>query len=139
MSPNWAGVTPVETAEADGHRDRSEQPVGTAVDVLQVKVSLRGMRPPIWRRLEVPGRVTLAGLHTVLQTAFGWTDSLLHGFEVNVGGRRPRLDPPQRTLSQFLSRSSSARVRRPPRTAWLSTRRTLTAVPERGFAELESV
>jgi Plasmid pRiA4b ORF-3-like protein len=49
--------------------------VGTAVDVLQVNVSLRGLRPPIWRRLEVPARITLAGLHAVLQTAFGWTDS----------------------------------------------------------------
>jgi len=27
----------------------------------------------------------------VLQTAFGWTDSHLNGFEVNVGGRHPRL------------------------------------------------
>jgi hypothetical protein len=25
----------------------------------------------------------------VLQTAFGWTDSHLHGFEVNVGDRIP--------------------------------------------------
>jgi Plasmid pRiA4b ORF-3-like protein. len=68
-------VSLVKTAEAGGHLDRSEQPVGTAVDVMQVNVSLRGLRPPIWRRLEVPARITLAGLHAVLQTAFGWTDS----------------------------------------------------------------
>ena len=49
------------------------------------------MRPPIWRRLEVRARITLAGLHAVLQAAFGLTDSHLHGFEVNAGGRRPRL------------------------------------------------
>jgi len=85
-------VSLVKTAEAGGRRDRSEQPVGTPVDVLQDKVSLRGTRPPIWRRLEVPARITLAGLQAVLQAAFGWTDGHLHGFEVNAGGRRPRLN-----------------------------------------------
>jgi hypothetical protein len=91
MSPNWP-VSLVKTAEAGGRRDRSEQPVGTAVDFLRDKVPLRGMRPPIRRRLEVPARITLAGLPAVLQAAFGWTDGHLHGFEVKASGRRPRLN-----------------------------------------------
>jgi hypothetical protein len=90
MSPNWP-VSLVNKAVPGGHRDRSEKPVGTPVDVLQVKVSLRGMRPPIWR-LEVPARITLAGLQAVLQAAFGWIDGHLHGFEVSARGRRPRLE-----------------------------------------------
>jgi hypothetical protein len=53
--------------------------------VYQVKISLRGARPPIWRRLRLPAATTLAQLHDVIQAAFGWTDSHLHAFE--VGGR----------------------------------------------------
>ncbi|MGH3327448.1 MAG: plasmid pRiA4b ORF-3 family protein [Streptomycetales bacterium] len=52
----------------------------------QIKVSLRGTKPPVWRRLRVPGRLTLARLHEVLQVAMGWEESHLHAFE--VGSRR---------------------------------------------------
>jgi hypothetical protein len=54
--------------------------------VYQVKISLRGTHPPIWRRLRLPAATTLARLHDIIQTAFGWTDSHLHAFE--AGGRR---------------------------------------------------
>jgi hypothetical protein len=46
----------------------------------RLKVTLRGSRPPIWRRLEVDGGLTLAQLHHVLQLVMGWTDSHLHQF-----------------------------------------------------------
>jgi hypothetical protein len=54
--------------------------------VYQVKVTLQGTSPPIWRRLRLPGATTLAQLHQVIQAAFGWEDAHLHAFE--VGGRR---------------------------------------------------
>jgi hypothetical protein len=54
--------------------------------VYQVKVTLRGAKPPIWRRLRLPTATTLAQLHQVIQVAFGWEDAHLHAFE--VGGRR---------------------------------------------------
>ncbi len=53
--------------------------------IYQVKISLRGARPPIWRRLELPGDISLAGLHRTIQTAFGWEDSHLHVFETPYG------------------------------------------------------
>ncbi|HET6604135.1 MAG TPA: plasmid pRiA4b ORF-3 family protein [Xanthomonadaceae bacterium] len=46
----------------------------------QLKATLNGIRPPIWRRILVPHDITLAALHEVLQIAFGWTDSHLHEF-----------------------------------------------------------
>lgn len=48
--------------------------------VYTLKVTLRGSRPPIWRRFEVPGEVTLLKLHEILQAVMGWTDSHLHQF-----------------------------------------------------------
>jgi hypothetical protein len=47
-----------------------------------IKVTLERIRPPIWRRLEVPAELTLADLHQVIQAAMGWTDSHMHAFEV---------------------------------------------------------
>ncbi len=48
--------------------------------VYQLKVSLRYSKPTIWRRLLVPGSITLHQLHQIIQTAMGWTDSHLHQF-----------------------------------------------------------
>jgi hypothetical protein len=46
----------------------------------QLKVTLRGIKPPIWRRLLVPGSITLNKLHQIIQTAMDWSDSHLHQF-----------------------------------------------------------
>lgn len=48
--------------------------------VYTLKVTLRHIRPAIWRRLEVPANLTLFELHRALQGAMGWTDSHLHQF-----------------------------------------------------------
>jgi hypothetical protein len=48
--------------------------------ILRLKVTLRDVRPSVWRRVEVPADLPLAALHDVLQAAMGWTDSHLHQF-----------------------------------------------------------
>jgi hypothetical protein len=53
--------------------------------VYQLKVGLRGAKPPIWRRLEVSADISLARLHDVIQVAFEWDDSHLHVFETPYG------------------------------------------------------
>ena len=50
--------------------------------VWQLKISLYGAKPPIWRRVRVPAAMSLSDLHDVIQTAMGWTNSHLHQFEV---------------------------------------------------------
>jgi hypothetical protein len=52
-------------------------------EVVQLKISLKYMRPPIWRRVQVPKDITLAELHDVIQVTFGWMGYHLHQFEVD--------------------------------------------------------
>jgi Plasmid pRiA4b ORF-3-like protein len=47
-----------------------------------IKVSLRYMKPPVWRRLQVSSQTSLAELHHIIQAAMGWYDCHLHQFEV---------------------------------------------------------
>jgi hypothetical protein len=49
-------------------------------DIFQIKVTLSGSHPPIWRRLLVPANLTLAALHNVLLVAMGWDGSHLYEF-----------------------------------------------------------
>ena len=55
-------------------------------EVFQLKATLLGTMPPIWRRLLVPADLTLAQLHDVLQAAMGWQDCHMHEF--SAGQRR---------------------------------------------------
>ncbi len=51
--------------------------------IYQVKITLKGIRPPIWRRVQVPGQIRLSDLHHVIQTVLGWTDTHLHQFVID--------------------------------------------------------
>jgi hypothetical protein len=75
-------------------RHLSLSPPEAAVYVL--RITLEEVEPPVWRRLQVAGSVTLEGLHTIIQKAMGWHDAHLHEFE--VGDRRygqPEPDEPR--------------------------------------------
>ena len=56
---------------------------GPAGDIVRLKVTLRGIRPPIWRRLLVPKTMRLDRLHFVLQIAMGWRGGHLHAFTID--------------------------------------------------------
>ena len=49
--------------------------------VHQLKTTLLGIKPPIWRQIQVPSTILLCCLHDALQAVIGWTDSHLHQFE----------------------------------------------------------
>jgi hypothetical protein len=51
--------------------------------VFQLKASLDGIRPSIWRRIQVRGDITLFKLHKILQVVMGWYDYHLHQFVIN--------------------------------------------------------
>lgn len=58
--------------------------------VHQVKLSLKYVRSPVWRRVQVPSDFPLGGLHLVIQAAMGWDGDHLHQFTVD---RRHFSDP----------------------------------------------
>lgn len=55
-------------------------PAPTTVRGFRVRLDLSHTKPPVWRRLEIPGDTTLPQLHEVIQAAMGWTGSHLHRF-----------------------------------------------------------
>jgi hypothetical protein len=60
--------------------------------VYQLKITLRDVKPPVWRRVEVKD-CSLADLHDVIQICMGWDGGHLHAFE--IGGEQysaPDLD-----------------------------------------------
>lgn len=50
--------------------------------IYQIKITLKYIRPPIWRRIQVPADTRLGKLHDILQITMGWSDSHLHQFIV---------------------------------------------------------
>ena len=93
-------------------------------NMLHLKIALRYVKPPIWRRVEVPDTLTFWELHFVLQILFDWENSHLFEFRQGRGsindfltGSPPvlpgdennmpewQLDPRQTTLDEILTKS----------------------------------
>lgn len=49
--------------------------------IYQVKVTLKDIKPPIWRRFQVQSEISMFNFHRVLQNVMGWYDSHLWEFE----------------------------------------------------------
>ncbi len=56
--------------------------IPTRERIYQFKITLKQIKPPIWRRIQVRN-CTLDKLHEHIQTAMGWTNSHLHHFQIN--------------------------------------------------------
>jgi hypothetical protein len=65
------------------------RPAPTKVSGFRVRLDLHGASPPVWRRLEMPGDLTLPRVHDAIQAAMGWTDSHLHRFRTGRDHRSP--------------------------------------------------
>lgn len=60
--------------------ESSLRPRRDDVATYQVRIDLKGARPPCWRRLELASDLMLDELHAVLQAAFAWFDGHTHQF-----------------------------------------------------------
>lgn len=67
-------------------------------------MTLKGAKPPVWRRIPVPGEIRLSRLHDVLQAALGWANSHLHEFRVGrhgrIGAAGPLWDAPGEVMDE---------------------------------------
>jgi len=52
----------------------------------ELTITLLGVEPHVWRRVQVPSGVTLSRVHGDIQAVMGWSNSHLHQFE--IGGIR---------------------------------------------------
>jgi len=70
-------------------RDRPGPPPDEP-SLLTLTIELRGSKPRIWRRLSLPGDLTLDVVHRPFQAAMGWSDSHLHRFQPGAGQGYPQ-------------------------------------------------
>jgi hypothetical protein len=78
-----AKAGPKARAKAQPKARAKAQPKAKAAvsSVYQFKITLLGVEPPVWRRIQVKD-CTLDKLHEHIQTAMGWTNSHLHQFRI---------------------------------------------------------
>jgi hypothetical protein len=73
----------------DSAAEPALRPPPSEVAGFRVRLDLHGAKPPVWRRLELPGDLTLPRVHDMIQAAMGWTDSHLHRFRTGGDHRSP--------------------------------------------------
>ncbi|UVJ40589.1 plasmid pRiA4b ORF-3 family protein [Arthrobacter sp. CJ23] len=61
------------------------------VPALDLRISIEGSTPEIWRRLIVPESATIADFHQAIQKAFGWQDYHLYGVRASDRKGQPRV------------------------------------------------
>jgi len=51
-----------------------------ASPIYQLKITLKNISPPVWRRILIPADATFRQLHDAIQLTMGWADGHLHDF-----------------------------------------------------------
>ena len=55
-------------------------------EIIQLKITLQGTKPPIWRRILVDKSTKFSLLHSIILTTMGWSGG--HLYEFNINGYR---------------------------------------------------
>lgn len=62
-------------------------------EIARLRIDLKNMPRPVWRRVEVPMGIHLSDLHMVIQGAMGWLNSHLYHFRLGYEVFFSELDP----------------------------------------------
>ena len=103
--PEAEAVTQALTAFLGSGRPR------TIDQVHQLKVTLLGWDPPIWRRALVPSIASLGALHEVVQVLFGWDGDHLHVFDADGEYYSDPFMSLEETQDEFVTRVASVLTR----------------------------
>jgi len=76
-----------------------------------LRIALERAKPPIWRKVAVPGDTTLGELHVIIQIAMGWEDDHLHQFELHDPSLKVSRDEIMRMLRQGIGMDYNAATR----------------------------
>jgi Plasmid pRiA4b ORF-3-like protein len=68
------------------------------VQIHELKITLCGSKPPIWRTVAVPSGMRFSDLHEVIQIVMGWTNSHLHQFIIPDNQSERYLSDPEAEL-----------------------------------------
>lgn len=66
-------------------------------DIIQLKITLKWTKPPIWRRVLVDKKTTFFELHQIIQIAMGWGNYHLYEFKINNN----RVGEPEEEFDDF--------------------------------------
>ncbi len=83
-------------------------------DIIQLKITLQGTKPPIWRRILVDKSTTFSQFHYIILTTMGWDGGHLYEFNINgcrigvphkdgEGWGRKLLDSSKKSLGAVIS------------------------------------
>ncbi|MEA3316215.1 MAG: plasmid pRiA4b ORF-3 family protein [Campylobacterota bacterium] len=83
----FANITRIKTAidkkeiamEAINQIDYKSQKIKS--QIYQLKISIKGAKPPIWRRVLVKSNITFRELHNIIQNIFNWENYHLYQFD----------------------------------------------------------
>ena len=70
----------VSKAKPTARSAKAAKPIASGT-IYQLKITLEGIRPPIWRRVQTKD-CSLAKLHDLIQVGMGWFDGHLHVFQI---------------------------------------------------------
>jgi hypothetical protein len=73
-----------------------------------LKITLKGVKPAVWRRLLIPSEYTLARVHEALLTGMGWSGDPLYAFRI---GHTSYLDMDEDWPDDSVERQVHLRVR----------------------------
>jgi hypothetical protein len=79
--------------------------------IYQLKVTLKGSKPAIWRRLQVQGNTDLHRLHEIIQNTMGWSNLHLYRFEIK-GTKYGEISPEDDYWGLHFEDAQSTQLRR---------------------------